>query len=64
MPVLYSASHCLTIMATDAADRLNMRLENHNALRTTAYGFIGVVGASAKMTAPICVEFTKGPLTA
>lgn len=35
-PLLYSLSHCLTMMPTDAEDRLRMRPENHRALSQTA----------------------------
>ena len=36
-PVLYSFSHCLTMMATNAAERLQMRLENQSMFSHTAH---------------------------
>lgn len=60
-PLLYSLSHCLTMMPTDAEDRLRMRPENHRALSQTAQrGTGGAVFAFARVVLEGCVELTNG----
>lgn len=49
-PLLYSFSHCFTMMPTDAEDKLRMRPENHRVLSQTAHcGTGGVVFAFVRV---------------
>ena len=59
--MLYSFSHCLTMMPTDAADKLQMRLANQRALSHTAYR--GAGRGAGSYTKAGWVELTDGGLT-
>ena len=62
MPELYSFSHCFTMMPTDAADKLKMRLENQRVFSQIAERGAGR-GSDWCRTNAGCVALTKLGLT-
>ena len=64
MPVLYSFSHCLTMMATEADERLQTRLENQRAFSHTTHRSAGNGGDDIALLFDQgeAVELTKGGL--